>query len=164
MDRGELVSDELVIALVAERTSQDDAQKGFLLDGFPRTIAQAEALDEALSESGRKIDRVISLEVSGDELIRRLTGRRVCPSCGSAFHMSFNKPEVDGVCDACSRELIQRSDDSEDVVRNRLDVYSRQTEPLVGFYLEKGILLVVDGEKGIDDVTAQIEGSIRVRT
>lgn len=162
MDRGELVPDELVIAMVAERLSHDDCARGFLLDGFPRTIHQADALDEALSEVGKHIESVISLEVGTSELVRRLTGRRVCRKCGTAFHLDSRPPAQDSICDNCGGELYQRDDDSEGVVRRRLEVYSAQTEPLVEHYSEKGLLRSVDGDQDIDVVTGQIVSLLQV--
>lgn len=161
MDRGELVPDELVIAMVAERLGHGDSARGFLLDGFPRTVAQADALDEELLNMSKSIEAVLSLEVGTEELVRRLTGRRICRSCGSVFHVVSRPPKVEGVCDVCGGELYQRDDDREEVVRRRLEVYAAQTAPLVEHYRSKGLLKRLDGQKNIDQVTDQITEAIQ---
>lgn len=156
MDQGLLVPDEVTIHITGERISQPDCANGFLLDGFPRTLAQAEALDKLLADMGIKLDAVINLQVPQDVLIPRLTGRRVCRSCGASFHMVFNPPTTDGVCDRCEGELYQRSDDNEDTAVNRLSVYNTQTAPLIAYYEEQGVLKNIDGEQEIHQVLVSI--------
>lgn len=160
MDAGQLVPDEVTIGIVEERLGQDDCQKGFLLDGFPRTVTQADALDEILTEMEVKLDGVINIEVDQEKLIARLTGRRVCRQCGATFHVLFNAPVKEGVCDKCEGELYQRSDDSEETARNRLDVYNQQTEPLIVYYKEKGMLININGDQAIDQVLSDIMASL----
>ncbi|GAV23810.1 adenylate kinase [Carboxydothermus pertinax] len=160
MDKGELVPDEVVIAMVEERISEPDCEKGFLLDGFPRTIPQAEVLDKKLAEMGITLDGVINIEVPRDELIIRLTGRRVCRQCGATYHVKFNPPKVEGVCDACGGELYQRSDDSLETVTNRLDVYDAQTAPLKEYYAKTGLLINIDGTKSIGEVFESIKNAL----
>ena len=156
MDKGELVPDEIVVGVVKERLMQPDLEGGYLLDGFPRTVAQAEALDAALLAMGTPATGVINVDVNQDELIDRLTGRRVCKSCGSTYHVKFNPPKVRSVCDKCGGELYQRSDDTVETVKQRLDVYRNQTAPLIDFYTNQGILYTVDGSRDIDDVFKDI--------
>jgi len=156
LDKGELVPDELTIALVKERLAAPDAEKGFLLDGFPRTVKQAEALDELLSEMGRKLNLVLNLEVAEEKLLARLTGRRVCRNCGATYHLLFNPPAQDQKCDVCGSELYQREDDKEETVRKRLEVYHASTEPLIGYYKNKGLLKGIDGNKEINEVLEDI--------
>ena len=157
MDKGELVPDEIVVGIVEERLNQPDCEKGFLLDGFPRTLIQAEALDRILNKLNKKIDVVINLEVSEEEVVKRLSNRRVCRVCGAIYHLIFNPPKISGKCDKCGGELYQRDDDKEEVVRSRLKVYQKQTQPLIEFYSKKGILKNVDGNKSIDEVAKTIE-------
>ena len=152
MDAGELVPDEVVIAMVADRLAEDDAVKGFLLDGFPRTTGQAEALGELLIERDQPLDVVLVFEVDEDELVERLTGRRSCPN-GHVFHIHANPPEVEGVCDVCGEDLFQRDDDTEAVVRNRLEVYRRETEPLEQYYRHLGIARTVSATGSVTEVT-----------
>ncbi|WP_159887879.1 adenylate kinase [Paenibacillus puerhi] len=161
VDQGLLVPDEITIGIVRDRLSQDDCSKGFLLDGFPRTISQAEALDEIATALNRKIDHVVNLSVDRNLLLARLTGRRICKSCGATYHVLFNPPAVDQVCDKCSGELYQRSDDNEEKVGTRLDEYINKTAPLLEYYRNKGILREVNGEQEIDTVTAQISSLLR---
>jgi adenylate kinase len=161
MDQGQLVPDEVTIGIVRERLQKPDCEKGFLLDGFPRTLAQAEALDAMLSELGRNIDVVINLHVAKEKLLARLTGRRICKSCGATYHVVFNPPKAEGVCDKCGGELYQRSDDTEDVVATRLDVNIKQSEPILAYYGEKGLVREVDGEQPIDQVYEQISSILR---
>ncbi|GAX89300.1 adenylate kinase [Effusibacillus lacus] len=161
VDKGQLVPDDVTIGIVRERLSQPDTEKGFLLDGFPRTVPQAEALDQALVEMGRKIDVVIHLKVDRELLLDRLTGRRICKSCGSTYHVIFNPPQVEGKCDKCGGELYQRADDSVETVATRLDVNIKQQEPLLHYYEGKGLLRTVDGEAEIDDVFEQISNILR---
>jgi adenylate kinase len=156
MERGELVPDEVVVGIVAERLGQADASKGFLLDGFPRTVPQAEALAKHLKDRGLELDRVVFFEVSLAELLRRLTGRRVCRRCGSTFHLVSAPPRVAGVCDQCGGELFQRADDSDAVVRERIAVYTKQTARLLDYYRSRGLLVSVVGEGPPDTVAAAI--------
>ena len=152
MDRGALVPDDVIIRMIAERLRRPDARKGFLLDGFPRTIGQAEALERLLKDVGQPLERVVYFDVSEPELLRRLTGRRVCRSCQTAFHLVSAPPRTPGVCDRCGGELYQREDDSEATVRNRLAVYARQTAPLLDWYRGRGLLVSVAGEGAIADI------------
>ncbi|MDT4036822.1 adenylate kinase, partial [Staphylococcus hominis] len=145
MDRGELVPDEVTVGIVKERISEDDAKKGFLLDGFPRTIEQAEALNNIMSELDRNIDAVINIEVPEEELMNRLTGRRICEKCGTTYHLVFNPPKVDGVCDIDGGKLYQRKDDNPETVSNRLSVNVKQSKPILEYYDEKGVLKNIDG-------------------
>ncbi len=156
MEKGQLVPDEIILSMVKERLSQPDAQKGFILDGFPRTVAQAEALDKMLDEMGKKIEFVLALIVPDEELVTRLTGRRTCKNCGMMYHIKFKPPKVEGKCDACGGELYQRPDDNEETVRNRLKVYHQQTAPLIEYYKNKGVLFEVDGNKSIEEITQQL--------
>ena len=152
MNAGALVQDELGVDLVKVRLQQDDCKNGFLLDGFPRTIFQAEKLDEFLSESNLKMDIVINLKVELEALIKRLTGRRVCKDCGASYHIVNIPPKKEGVCDICGGELIQRKDDNIETVENRINVYEEQTAPLIGYYKEAGSLVDFDGEASLDEV------------
>ena len=152
MNAGQLVPDELVCDLVKDRLQQDDCANGFLLDGFPRTIFQAETLDSFLNENGQKMDLVINLVVDKEELITRLTGRRVCKSCGASYHIVNIPPKQEGICDVCGGELIQRADDNLETVQNRINVYEDQTAPLIGYYKEAGCLKDFDGAKPLDEV------------
>ena len=152
MNAGALVPDELVVDLVKDRLQQDDCKNGFLLDGFPRTIFQAEKLDEFLSESNLKMDIVINLKVEKEALIKRLTGRRVCKDCGASYHIVNIPPKKEGVCDICGGELIQSRDDNIETVENRINVYEEQTAPLIGYYKEAGSLVDFDGEASLDEV------------
>lgn len=147
MDAGDLVPDSVVIGIVKERLQEPDTSAGFLLDGFPRTIAQAEALDDSLAGIERGVSKALAILVDDEELVRRLTGRRICRECQTPFHVMFNPPAIEGVCDKCGGELYQRDDDSEATVRNRLVVYSRQTEPLIAYYDKQGVLARIDGEQ-----------------
>lgn len=156
MDKGALVPDEVVIGIIKDRLAAPDCQQGFLLDGFPRTVPQAEALEKVLSDLGRKIDHVISIEVPDEELVKRLTGRRTCGRCGSGFHVAFDPPKKEGVCDKCGDKLIQRDDDNEATVKNRLKVYQDQTQPLIDFYGRKGRLRPIDGVGSIKEIFARI--------
>ncbi|MDS3850820.1 adenylate kinase [Staphylococcus hominis] len=156
MDRGELVPDEVTVGIVKERISVDDAKKGFLLDGFPRTIEQAEALNNIMSELDRNIDAVINIEVPEEELMNRLTGRRICEKCGTTYHLVFNPPKVDGVCDIDGGKLYQRKDDNPETVSNRLSVNVKQSKPILEYYDEKGVLKNIDGAKDIDEVTKDV--------
>ncbi|EGQ2805155.1 adenylate kinase [Staphylococcus pseudintermedius] len=156
MDRGELVPDEVTVGIVKERISEDDAKKGFLLDGFPRTIEQAEALNSILEELGRTIDAVVNIEVPKEELMNRLTGRRICETCGTTYHLVFNPPKVEGICDIDGGKLYQREDDNPETVANRLEVNVKQSKPILEFYNQKGLLKNIDGSKHIDEVTSDV--------
>ena len=156
MDQGSLVPDHLVIKIIEERLKQTDCNRGFILDGFPRTVAQAEALDTTLSEMGSKLEYVFSIEVDDEELIRRLTGRRVCRKCGESYHIEFNPPRQDGLCDSCQGELYQRDDDKEETIKNRLKVYQDQTSPLINFYQRKKVLHSVDGIGSIEEIKERL--------
>lgn len=152
MDRGELVPDEVTIRMVQDRMQRSDCARGAILDGFPRTLQQASALDAMLASQGSRIDLTPVLTVNDDELIARLTGRRVCRNCGATYHVQFNPPKAEGVCDACGGELYQRSDDSLETVRNRLYVYYKQTSPLIGYYFAHGLTAFIDGSQAIEVV------------
>lgn len=156
VDRGLLVPDEITNGIVRERLARPDCAKGFLLDGYPRTPAQADALDEMLAATGRRLDHVINLKVDRGLLLARLTGRRICRSCGATYHVMFNPPRQEGVCDRCGGELYQRSDDTEEKVGTRLDEYHNKTAPLLDHYKAKGLLREVNGERDIEAVTAEI--------
>lgn len=156
MDRGELVPNEVTVGIVKERLSEDDAKKGFLLDGFPRTLEQAEALSKIMTELGRKIDAVINIEVPEEELMNRLTGRRVCEVCGTTYHLVFNPPKVDGVCDLDGGKLYQREDDNPETVAKRLEVNVKQSKPILEYYDKEGVLKNVDGSKDIQEVTGSV--------
>lgn len=158
MDAGKLVPDEVVIGIIEDRLKQPDAQKGFILDGFPRTVAQAEALDQMLAKMGSKIDHVLSIEVDEEELVTRLTGRRTCknPDCGQMYHIKFNPPKKEGICDKCGSELYQRDDDNETTVRSRLKTYNEATKPLIDYYQQKGLLKTIKGVGSIEDIFNQI--------
>jgi adenylate kinase len=161
MDSGALVPDDVVIGLVDERLAQPDATPGYVLDGFPRTAAQAEALDALLRRRRQELDRVIFFDVSRDELIRRLTGRRICRKCGAAFHMVSAPPKAEGRCDQCGGELYQREDDAEATVARRLDVYQTQTAPLLDYYRQRGLLARVAGEGQVEEVADRIRRAVK---
>ena len=160
MDAGELVPDSVVIGIVKDRLREPDTAKGFLMDGFPRTIPQAEALDVALDDLDRAVTKTLVLLVDEDLLIRRLTGRRICRSCQTPFHVEFSRPKVEGVCDKCGGELYQRDDDSEATVRNRLEVYRNQTEPLIGYYDMAGVVARIDGAQEPEKTFADIKSAL----
>ncbi|RLI88670.1 MAG: adenylate kinase [Archaeoglobales archaeon] len=157
MDKGQLVPDEVVIGIVKERLKQPDCEKGFILDGFPRTLPQAEALDKMLEELGKKIDGVINIHVPEEEVVKRIVNRRSCRNCGAVYHLIYNPPKEEGKCDKCGGELYQRDDDKEETVRNRYKVYRDQTEPLIDYYQKKGLLYNVDGTKTIEEVSKEVE-------
>jgi len=157
MDAGELVPDDVTIGIVRERLGKADCQKGFLLDGFPRTTAQAEALDNLLADMGRRIDAVLYIDVDRDSLLERLTGRRICSQCGATYHITLNPPKEEGVCDKCGGELFQRDDDKIETVKTRLEVNEKQQKPLLDFYNKKNCLQEINGNQDIDDVFASIE-------
>lgn len=150
IEKGQLVPDEVVIGIIKERLAQDDCKNGFILDGFPRTVPQAQALDEM----GVEIDKVININVPDEKIVRRMSGRRVCKDCGASYHLEYKKPEKDGICSACGAELIQRSDDKPETVKERLTVYHEQTEPLIEYYSQKGKLSTVEGQEEVADTTA----------
>ncbi len=156
MDKGELVPDEVVIGIVKERLQQPDCEKGFILDGFPRTLAQAEALDEMLKELGKKIDAVINIAVPEEEVVKRIVNRRTCKKCGAVYHLIYAPPKEDNKCDKCGGELYQRDDDKEETVRERYRVYKQNTEPLIEYYRKKGVLYDVDGTKDIEGVWEEV--------
>ncbi len=159
MSAGKLMPDELMVQMIAERISKPDVKNGFILDGFPRTVAQAEALDSMLADKGLKLDHVIEMKVVDDILVERITGRYTCAKCGKGYHDIFEKPKVEGVCDACGgTEFKRRADDNADTVKTRLAQYHEQTAPILPYYQSRGVLKTVDGMAEIDDVTKQIEG------
>ena len=153
MDRGDLVPDEVTVAMVASRLQEDDSLSGFLLDGFPRNLPQAETLKKLLADWGLRLDLVLELVVDHDEVIRRLSGRRTCRKCGRVWHVAFDPPSVTGKCDECGGELFQRDDDREETIRHRLEVYQEQTAPLVSFYADEGTLLGLDATGPVDEIT-----------
>lgn len=156
MDQGLLVPDQLTVKILLDRVAKDDCKNGYVLDGFPRTIPQAEVLDKALTELGDKIDYAINVEVPDENIIKRMSGRRACLNCGATYHIEHIPPRQDGVCDTCGKELVLRDDDKAETVKNRLDVYHKQTQPLIDFYGEKGVLKTVDGTVDMKDVFAAI--------
>ncbi len=157
MDAGNLVPDEVTIGIVDERLNKSDCKDGFLLDGFPRTVAQAEALENILSKSERSIDYVLNIDVDKEQLMERLTGRRICKQCGATYHVIFNPPSQEDVCDKCGGELYQREDDNEETVKTRLEVNIEQSKPLLKFYEQKGYLRNIDGNRDIDEVFVDID-------
>lgn len=157
MDAGQLVPDDIVIAMVRERLQQQDCRPGFILDGFPRAVSQAEALDKMLETMGRSLDHVLSIEVPEAELVKRLTGRRTCPDCGAMYHIEFNPPRQEGTCDKCGGKLIIRDDDKEETIRQRIAVYREQTEPLKGYYESRGLLRRITGSGTPQQVESLID-------
>jgi len=162
MEQGELVPDDVTVGLVADRIGQPDYQKGVILDGFPRTLSQAVALDGALGERGQQVNVVPLIQVRDEEVVRRLTARRTCRDCGAVYNLVFNPPRVKDVCDACAGELYQRDDDNMETVRNRLYTHYKETAPLIGYYFAKGLLVEVNGEQMIDDVQADLRAVVEV--
>ena len=160
MESGGLVPDDVVVGIVRERLSAVDCASGFILDGFPRTVAQAEALDVMLGEIGCRIDRVLCIDVARGDLVERMVGRRVCPACGKGYHVMFEPPQVVGVCDCCGAGLVQRADDVEETVVRRLDVYEQQTQPLIDYYEMAGTLRVLSGVGAIDDIRERIRDAV----
>lgn len=156
MDQGKLVPDELTVKILLDRVAQDDCKNGYVLDGFPRTIPQANVLDEALTKLGDKIDYAVNVDVPDENIINRMGGRRACVACGATYHVVYNAPKTEGICDVCGKELIIRDDDQPETVKNRLNVYHEQTQPLIDFYEEKGVLKSVDGTVDMKDVFAAI--------
>ncbi|MEA4890959.1 MAG: adenylate kinase [Peptococcaceae bacterium] len=160
MDSGQLVPDEVTIGIVRERLGADDCARGFLLDGFPRTVFQAEALDGIMKDMNTKLDVALNIDVDAAALVARITGRRMCRKCGTPYHMTFSPSKVAGVCDACGGELYQRDDDKEETVRKRLEVYNAQTLPLIEYYRKQGIIVDIDGNQPMDKVTEAIMKAI----
>ncbi|WP_196593810.1 adenylate kinase [Pectinatus sottacetonis] len=161
MDQGKLVPDDVTIGIVKERLSQDDCQKGFILDGFPRTVEQAKALDKIVAELGLKLTGALNIDVPAKELIERAVGRRICKKCGETYHIRFKVPAKDGICDICGGELYQRADDSEETMKNRLAVYDEQTKPLIKYYKDAGIYKQVDGRQSMDKVYSDVVAVLR---
>jgi adenylate kinase len=161
MDAGDLVPDEITIGMVVSRLEEDDARKGFLLDGFPRNVPQAKTFNDLLFDGGTPLDVVLELVVDDDEVVRRLSGRRTCRSCGHIWHLDFDPPSVEGVCDICGGELFQRDDDKPETIRHRLEVYYEQTAPLVGYYAEARVLVGIDAMGPVDDVTERALAALR---
>lgn len=161
MDRGALVPDEVVIGLIAERSQAPDCQAGFILDGFPRTIPQASALDEMLESRGRRVDRAVLFEIPDSELVRRLSGRRTCSQCGAMYHIESTRSKVESVCDLCSSSLMQRDDDQPDVIAKRLETYHRQTAPVAGYYQEQGKLRKLDATQKPDQVSKALNEALK---
>ncbi|MCK4412636.1 MAG: adenylate kinase [Candidatus Eisenbacteria sp.] len=160
MDSGELVPDSVILGLMRGRMAQPDAARGFILDGFPRTIPQAEGLNGALGDAGMKLDRVLQINVARDELIHRLTSRRVCPNCKAVYNLDFKPPKQGDICDACGASVVQRDDDREATVAQRLEVYERQTAPLIDYYIARGLVAVIDGNQGYAHTRAEIETAL----
>lgn len=163
MDKGMLVPDELTVDIVKDRLQQTDCAKGFILDGFPRTIAQAEFLEQALTEMGVGLDAVLNIHVEDEEIIERMSGRRTCPNCGMSYHVVFNPPKVDQICDNCKTALIQRADDAEETVVERLKTYHRQTEPLIDYYTNKGKLVTAMGQEKLEDTSKEVLKALGVK-
>ncbi|OBR93008.1 MULTISPECIES: adenylate kinase [Clostridium] len=161
LDNGQLVPDEVTINIVKDRLGKDDCKEGFLLDGFPRTVNQAEALDLFLNNKGQKIDTALLIDVPKELILERMTGRRVCPSCGASYHVKFNPTKVEGKCDVCHSDVIQRKDDTESTVKDRLDVYDEQTQPLIGYYKKQKALSIVDGTGEINEVFQRVKESLK---
>lgn len=152
MNSGGLVSDEIVTTLLANRIKKDDCKKGYILDGYPRNVSQAEGLKDVVGD----IDRVVLISVDDDKIVERMVGRRSCPKCSQMYHVKYNPPKADGICDVCGSELIQRKDDTEETVKNRLEVYHSTTSPIINYYKDKGILMEFNGEGNIDDISAEL--------
>jgi adenylate kinase len=164
MDRGDLVPDEVTVAMVRDRLGEDDAKEGFLLDGFPRNVPQAETLKKMLAETDIKLTVVLELEVDEDEVVRRLSGRRTCRRCERVWHVLYDPPSREGICDDCGGDLFQRDDDKEEVIRHRIEVYKSQTEPLVAFYADEGILAVIDAAGPVEEITSRALGALEPYT
>ncbi len=156
MDDGKLVPDEVTIGIVRERLAKDDCKKGFILDGFPRTVDQADALQQILKDLGLSLTRVLNINVPAEDLIERAVGRRICKKCGATYHTKFNPPKIEGICDVCGSELFQRADDNADTMKNRLSVYEASTKPLIDYYKKLDLYTEVDGRQAIDKVTADL--------
>ncbi|MFL0196152.1 adenylate kinase [Clostridium sp. WILCCON 0269] len=157
LDEGKLVPDEVTINIVKDRLSMDDCKSGFLLDGFPRTVYQAEALDAFLNSNDKKIDVTLLIDVPKELIFERMTGRRVCPSCGASYHVNFNPPKLKGKCDLCHNDIVQRKDDTEATVKDRLDIYDKQTEPLIDYYKKQGVISTVNGDGEINQVFEKVK-------
>ncbi|WDV45403.1 adenylate kinase [Clostridiaceae bacterium M8S5] len=160
IDKGLLVPDEIVVAIVKDRLTEDDCKKGFLLDGFPRTVAQADALDIELKKLSYNLDKVINIEVSKDELVKRAVGRRICKECGATYHVLFNPPKKEGICDICGGELYQRADDNEQTVSKRIEEYQNKTQPLINYYEKQDKIVNIDGKQDIDKVYSDIVNAL----
>jgi adenylate kinase len=160
MSKGSLVSDDIVLRIVEQRIKKDDCKDGFLLDGFPRTLPQAKGFDNLLLASGKKIDKVISLDVEEKKIIQRLSSRRICKKCGAKFNLETLPPKIDGVCDNCVGELFQREDDTEKTIRHRLSVYYIETQPLIEYYKSKGILVTVNGNRSVSEISRDIAAAL----
>ena len=164
MDKGELVPDDITIAMLLERIHKEDCKNGYILDGFPRTIPQAEALKEALAKKDEKIDLALDVEASDELIIKRMAGRRTCPACGAIYHIVTLPPKTEGICDRCGADLIQRKDDNEETVKNRLKIYHEVTEPLISYYKKEGILEEIDGAEELDKVFEKVKRIIHKRS
>ena len=164
MDKGELVPDDITIAMLLERIHKEDCKNGYILDGFPRTIPQAEALKEALAKKNEKIDLALDVEATDELIIKRMAGRRTCPACGAIYHIVTLPPKEEGKCDRCGEDLIQRKDDNEETVKNRLKIYHEITEPLISYYKKEGILEEIDGAEDLDKVFEKVKTIIRQRS
>lgn len=164
MDKGELVPDDITIAMLLDRIHKEDCKKGYILDGFPRTIPQAEALKEALAKKDEKIDLALDVEASDELIIKRMAGRRTCPACGAIYHIVTLPPKTEGICDRCGADLIQRKDDNEETVKNRLKIYHEVTEPLISYYKKEGILEEIDGAEELDKVFEKVKRIIHERS
>ena len=164
MDKGELVPDDITIAMLLDRIHKEDCKNGYILDGFPRTIPQAEALKEALAKKDEKIDLALDVEASDELIIKRMAGRRTCPACGAIYHIVTLPPKTEGICDRCGADLIQRKDDNEETVKNRLKIYHEVTEPLISYYKKEGILEEIDGAEDLDKVFEKVKTIIRQRS
>lgn len=163
IDAGKLVPDELTVGIVRERLSKDDCQKGFILDGFPRTVEQADALNGIMKEIGLTLTRVLNISVPASELIERAVGRRICKKCGATYHVKFNPPKQEGICDNCGEALTQRADDTAETMKNRLSVYEASTKPLIDYYQKAGIYTEVDGRQAIDKVTKELIETLKTK-
>ena len=164
MDKGELVPDDITIAMLLDRIHKEDCKNGYILDGFPRTIPQAEALKEALAKKDEKIDLALDVEASDELIIKRIAGRRTCPACGAIYHIVTLPPKTEGICDRCGADLIQRKDDNEETVKNRLKIYHEVTEPLISYYKKEGILEEIDGAEELDKVFEKVKRIIHERS
>jgi adenylate kinase len=156
IEAGQLVSDDIILGMMSSRLQKDDCKEGFLLDGFPRTVTQADGLSEILTELGLTLDVVLNIAVSDAEVVKRLSSRRTCLSCGATYHLIYKKPKVDGICDACGKEIVQREDDKEETVSARLETYKQQTQPLIDYYRAKDVIADVDGERAIDAISSDV--------